>query len=78
MAPECERHHKRIAEKLSAKKKESYADTMKFIRTKLRFVLLRSILIALRGQRGKKPQETKMLQDISFNLIPSDPFYETA
>ena len=30
MAPECERHHKRIAEKLSIKKNETYADTIRY------------------------------------------------
>jgi len=54
MAPECNRVNKRLAEKIAAKRRESYASVITFIRTKLRFVLLRSTLAAIRGFRGKR------------------------
>ena len=50
---EAERHHKRIATLIAAKKNEEYADVMNYIRTRLRFSLLKSILTAVRGLRGK-------------------------
>ena len=74
MAPECIRFNKRIAELKSAKTGESYPDVMKYIRTRLRFALLRSTLIAIRGTRGAvRDREEINIGDISFNLIPEVP-----
>ena len=65
---EADRHHKRIATLISLKKNEEYADVISYIRTRLRFSLLKSILTAVRGVRGKsRPSEP--LSSISFNLI---------
>ena len=54
MAPQCERTHKRIAELVSYKRNEKYSDVMSHMRTRLRFSLLRSILVAVRGAKGKR------------------------
>ena len=56
MAPECNRVNKRLAEKIPAaeKHREPYASVITYIRTKLRFALLRSTLAAIRGFRGKR------------------------
>ena len=51
--PEADKHHKRIAQLISLKKKEEYSHVINYIRTRLRFNLLRSILVAIRGERGK-------------------------
>ena len=51
MGPQCERTHKRIAELVSYKRNEKYADIMSHMRTRLRFSLLKSTLVALRGAR---------------------------
>ena len=65
---EAERHHRRIATLIAAKKNEEYADVISHIRTRLRFSLLRSILTAIRGVRGKsRPAEP--LSSVAFNLI---------
>ena len=53
MGPQCARTHKRIAELVAEKKNERYADVMNHIRTRLRFSLLKCVLIAIRGARGK-------------------------
>ena len=76
MGPECTRFHKRLAELISAKRGESYADTMNYIRTRLRISLLKSTLIAVRGERGKGRRNNTSLQDVSFNLIPERETYE--
>ena len=76
MGPECTKYHKRIAELISNKRNENYADVMNCIRTKIRFCLLKSTLVAVRGERGKKGRQTSMA-DVSFNTIPSAPGYET-
>ena len=72
MGPQCSRTHRRIAELVSDKKNERYADVINHIRTRLRFSLLKSILIAIRGARGKgsRSWEEDTLSNISFNLIP--------
>lgn len=49
MAKECLRFNNRIADLISRKRGERYSDVVKYIRTKLRFSMLRSTLIALRG-----------------------------
>ena len=49
MADECLRYHSRLAELLSAKKQESYATTISWIRAKVSFANLRSALLCLRG-----------------------------
>ena len=54
---------------IAEKRGEKYADVMNFVRTKLRFSLLRSVLIAVRGVRGRCIKEP-YLGNISFNLVP--------
>jgi len=49
MAPKCNRANKRLAEKIAEKRREPYASSITYIRTKLRFALLRSTLAAIRG-----------------------------
>ena len=53
--PQATRYHKRLAEKIAAKRNENYSHVLSHMRTKIRFSLLRSVLIAIRGERGKKP-----------------------
>ena len=71
MAPECVRMNKRIAELISTKRGEQYSQVMKHIRTRLRFALLRTTIIAIRGTRGTmRDGEEVDIEEISFNLIP--------
>ena len=51
MADESLRYHSRLAELLSAKKQESYATTISWVRAKVSFAILRSALLCLRGSR---------------------------
>ena len=53
MGPECERLNKRLAELISNKSSERYSHVMSYVRTRLRFVLLKATVIAIRGVRGK-------------------------
>ena len=46
---------------------------MAYIRTRLRFALLKAIVIAIHGYRGTPAQESEdetPIAEISFNLIP--------
>ena len=49
MGVEAAKFHKRLAERLSEKKKENYADILNYIRKRLRFCFLKSVLIAIKG-----------------------------
>ena len=63
--------NKRLALLISNKNGEKYAHVLNHIRTRLRFALLKSILVAIRGVRGQKKYQEKHINDISFNLIPN-------
>ena len=65
---EAARHHKRIATLISQKRNESYADVINYVRTRLRFSLLKSTLTAVRGVRGKSRMAAP-ISTVSFNLI---------
>ena len=68
MGREAERHHKRIASLIAAKRNEEYGDVLNHIRTRLRFSVLKSVLTAVRGVRGKT-RPSAPISTISFNLI---------
>ena len=65
---EADRHHKRIATLIAQKKNESYAAVLNYIRTRLCFSLLKSILIALRGVRGKQSVPAS-ISAVEFSLV---------
>lgn len=75
MGPECTKYHKRLAELIANKRNESYADVMNFIRTKIRFSILKCTLVAIRGERGKKRNQTST-SDVSLNTVPTTSDYE--
>ena len=65
---EANRHHQRIACLIATKKKESLAEVVSHIRTRIRFSLLKSILTALRGVRGKQRSE-QPVSEVEFSLV---------
>ena len=70
MSPECAKMNKQLAELIARKRNESYAHVIQYVRTRLRFALLRCTVIAIRGVRGKDMSTgEKNISDISFNLI---------
>ena len=77
MGPECTKYHKRVAEVMSSKRGESYPDVMNYIRTRIWFALLKSTLIAIRGERGRRRRmDEASVTDLSLNLIPEQNSYE--
>ena len=54
MSRECQRYYNRIAELISEKKDIMLSKTTNYIRTKLSFSLLRSIIMSIRGSRTSK------------------------
>ena len=67
--PEANRHHKRIAELMALKKKGEYSQIISYIRIRMRFNLLRSLLVAVRGERGKRTKAGP-ISAIEYGLIP--------
>ena len=77
VGPLCDNLHKRLASRIAIKRKERYGDVIRCIRTKLRFALLKCVLMGLRGIRGKNFGHNEVqLADVSFGLIPQVSFYE--
>ena len=68
--PEANSHHKRIAQLIALKRKEEYSCIINYIRTRIRFNLLRSILVAVRGERGKQIKHGP-ISSIEFGMIPT-------
>ena len=57
MSDECQRYHSRFAELLAVKKQKVYASTIGWIRTRVSFAILRSVLVCLRGSCSKTRQD---------------------
>ena len=55
---------------LSEVKNDKYEDIIYHLRVRLRFAILRSTLMAVRGQGGKKLKGVDGIEETSFNLIP--------
>ena len=70
MAPEAQLLVKRIAEKMAQKSGTKMNETIGFIRKRVRFDLLRTTIIALRGYRGKKSASEMDVNEIDINLEP--------
>ena len=77
MADEAIKFHQRLAKLISEKKKERYEDVIDHMRVKLRFTLLRSVLVSLRGARGREKHQTTPLNYLEFGLIPEVNSYES-
>ncbi len=78
MAPQSVIFHKKLAHQIADKRKEKYADVISCMRTKLCFSMLKSVLISIRGARGKRTRTPEVpLSCVSFNLIPTMQHYET-
>lgn len=76
MGPSCKILLKRLVEKLSFLKKERTSIVMNHLRTRVRFAILRSTLIALRGNRGKINSDYISLEDVSLDILPNTRNYE--
>ena len=77
MGKEAVLYHKQLATLLSKKRSVSYSEAMAFVRCKLRFCILKTTLIALRGYRGSSTRETADDEEAAdIDLIPQEaPFF---
>ena len=69
MGTEAEKFYKRIAEKTAWRTGQKYHETIGYIRKRLRFDLLKTTIIALRGYRGR-PTNQPEITAMDLNLIP--------
>ena len=76
-APQATKYHKRLAELIAKKQNEEYHHVINHLRTKIRFSLLRSVLIAVRGERGKRYSDPQSISNVAFNMIPEAMQYES-
>ena len=73
MGTEAELFVKRIAILIATKRNEEYSFVVNYIRTRLSFCMLKSVLLSLRGERGKKVTTRHTpLSNLLFNLIQFD------
>ena len=70
MGNEAARFFKRLAGKISSKSGQTYSDTVAFIRRRLRFDLLKTCVISLRGFRRKMNAKTTEMGSLDLNLRP--------
>ena len=68
MGKEMDMLVRQIAMKLSVKRGERYCDTVGFVRRRIRFDLLRTCVISLRGY--KKTAAPESIRDLDLNLRP--------
>ena len=61
---------KSLAEEISSKSGQTYSDTVAFIRRRLRFDLLKTCVISLRGFKGKINAKTTEMGSLDLNLRP--------
>ena len=69
---EATRFHRQLANLIAEKRGETYSTVISFIRKRLRFTLLRTILESLRGTRGLKRkyiQRAWKITELDFNLV---------
>lgn len=59
-----------LAEKMSRKTGQRYSDTIAFIRRRLRFDLLKTCVISLRGFRGRQNGKPAPMDSLDLNLRP--------
>ena len=60
---------KKLSEGLSLKTQQAYSDTISYVRRRLRFELLKTTLISIRGHRGRFYQRPIDLDEMDLNLI---------
>ncbi|KAL5266795.1 hypothetical protein ACHWQZ_G003996 [Mnemiopsis leidyi] len=70
MAPACQQFFKRVATMMADKRGLTYQQIISYVRTRLRFAMLRSTLIAVRGFRGRAKNKELPLYEVDFNIIP--------
>ena len=67
--PETSIYHKYVAHKIEAKADEKYENVLSLIRCKLSFLILRSVLMCIKGSRPTNIYSVVVDDDDDFSLI---------
>ena len=72
MGVEAHKLVKRLAERMEISTGQRYSDAVSFIRKRLRFELLKTTVIALRGDRGSRLRSlvANPIDELDLNLEP--------
>ena len=75
-APEADKFHKRVATLLAKKINILYSEAISYlVRCRVRFSIIRTTLMAIRGYRGTSSTECQLAEEY-LNLIPRSVMYE--
>ena len=74
-APEADKVHKQVATLLAKKRNILYSKAISYVRRRVRFYILRTTLMAVRGYRGTGSTEFQLAEE-DLNLIPRSTMYE--
>ena len=66
--PEAAKFMKELADKISSKRSENYSQTVSFIRRRIRFDILRTCVISLRGERKSRKSRALELNDVDIGV----------
>ena len=55
---------------IADKRGQTYQHVVSYVRTRLRFAMLRSTLIAIRGFKGRVKNKELSMDEVDFNIIP--------
>ena len=69
MGEEATHFYKHLAKKISTRKQHKYCDVISFIRRRLRFDLLKTCLISIRGYRGRSNKNSVEIDSLDINLL---------
>ena len=75
-APEADKFHKQVATLLAEKRNILYSEAISYVRRRVRFSILRTTLMAIRGYRGTGSTECQLAEE-DLNLIPRSAMYES-
>lgn len=64
MGRECRRFYDKLAEHISLKKNNEFSATVSYVRTRVNYSLLRSMILSIRGSRTNKKRRFIEMPDI--------------
>ena len=73
MADECVKYHSRLAELIASKKGESYSSEISWLRAKVSFAIVRSVILCLRGSRYRRRRLDFVDSDLQIDNIRACP-----
>ena len=68
-----------MAELIANKRKEQHGKVLSYIRTRISFAMLKSILVSIHGVRdkqGRKDGGIVFASEVAFGLVPEEKAYE--